>query len=362
MNKMGFGFLRLPFEGENVNYTELNRMVDIFLEKGGRCFDTAYTYLDSKSEEAIRRSVVERYPRNRFLLMDKLPGYLAKSEADCRRYFDEQLQRCGVSYFDIYLLHWMNAEHYAIAEKYREFAFLTELKEAGKAGKIGFSYHDTADLLDEILTVHPEMDYVLLQINYLDWESESIQARLCYETAVKHGKKVIVMEPVKGGTLAKLPKEAETLLKNFDAEAGIASHAVRFVQSLPEVEIVLSGMSTAEQIADNLQPARPITEQHKALLQKVAGMLNRSIAVPCTGCGYCLESCPRNIAIPQYFALYNEYSRYPDDDWKIKPVYHGFAPENGLASDCIGCGSCEKSCPQRIPIPRFLKQTASAFE
>lgn len=362
MNKLGFGFLRLPFTGENVDYQLLNQMVDTFLEKGGRYFDTAYTYLSGKSEEAIRKSVVERHHRESFLLADKLPGYMVKSKEDCTRYFEEQLKRCGVDYFDVYMLHWLNAANYAIAEKYSEFDFLTELKAQGKARKIGFSYHDTAALLDEILTKHPEMDYVQLQINYLDWESESIQSRLCYETAVKHGKKVIVMEPVKGGTLANLPAEAERLLKNCDSTASIASHALRFAQSLPEVEIVLSGMNTMEQMVDNLQDAPPITEEHKGILQEIAQMLNESIAIPCTGCSYCVKHCPQHIAIPNYFALYNEYKRHPDEGWKITPAYDRLTSENGKASNCVGCKSCERNCPQKLPISEYLKKVSIAFD
>lgn len=362
MNKLGFGFLRLPFVGEDVDYQLLNQMVDTFLEKGGRYFDTAYTYLNGKSEESIRKSVVQRHDRGSFRLADKLPGYMAKSKYDCPRYFEEQLKRCGVDYFDVYMLHWLNAANYAIAERYSEFNFLAELKAQGKAKKIGFSYHDTAALLDEILTKHPEVDYVQLQINYLDWESESIQSRLCYETAVKHGKKVIVMEPVKGGTLANVPDEATALLKSCDPTASIASHAFRFAQSLPEVETVLSGMNTMEQLTDNLQSTPPITQEHRDALKRVAQILNRSIAIPCTGCGYCLKHCPKQIAIPDYFALYNEYRRHPNEDWKIAPAYNQLAIKNGKASDCIGCKSCERNCPQKLPISEYLKQVAFAFE
>ena len=362
MNKLGFGFLRLPFAGENVDYRLLDQMVDTFLEKCGHYFDTAYTYLGGKSEEAIRKSVVERHRRDAFLLADKLPGYMVKAKGDCIRYFEEQQKRCGVDYFDVYMLHWLNAANYAIAEKYAEFDFLAEMKNQGKAKKIGFSYHDTAAQLDEILTKHSEVDYVQLQINYLDWESESIQSRLCYETAVKHGKKVIVMEPVKGGTLAKVPAEAEQLLKSCDPTASAASHALRFAHSLPEVEIVLSGMNTMEQLMDNLQDAPPITEEHRAVLKRVAEILNQSIAIPCTGCGYCVKHCPQHIAIPYYFTLYNEYRRHPDEDWKITPVYDRLTVENGKASCCVGCKSCERNCPQTLPIFEYLKQVSNAFD
>lgn len=258
MNKLGFGFLRLPVApaGE-IDLSLLDQMTDVFLAHGQNYFDTAYTYLAGKSEWAIRESLVKRHPRSSFLLADKLPGYKMTSHEDCYRYFKEQQDRCQVDFFDVYLLHWLNGKHYEIAEKYREFEFLEELKKTGKAIKTGFSYHDSADLLDEILTRHPEVDYVQLQINYLDWESSSIQSRRCYETAVKHGKKVIVMEPVKGGALAALPEKAGRLLEKLSPDASQASYAIRFAESLPEVEIVLSGMNTMEQLLDNLACRQP---------------------------------------------------------------------------------------------------------
>lgn len=227
MNKTGFGFLRLPRlspeENAGIDYGLLNSMVDAFLSLGGDYFDTAYTYLGGASEEAIRRAVVQRHPRASFRIADKLPGWKVTSHEDCQRYFDEQLARCGVDYFDVYLIHWLNAANYQICEEYDEFAFLRRVKQDGKARKIGFSYHDSPELLDRILAEHPETDYVQLQINYLDWDSVSIQSRECYETAVRHEKKVIVMEPVKGGSLATLPAEAAKLLKQMHPRESVAS-------------------------------------------------------------------------------------------------------------------------------------------
>lgn len=362
MNKLGFGFLRLPFRGENVDEPAVCQLVDFYLAQGGRYFDTAYTYLDGKSEAAIGSCLASRYDRSRFLLADKLPGYKAHSRQDCQRFFDLQLQRCQVSYFDVYLIHWLNAKHYQIAEQYDEFAFLQRLKEQGLVRKTGFSYHDTAALLDEILQSHPEVDYVQLQLNYLDWESPSIQSRLCYETAVRHGKQVIVMEPVKGGTLAKLPPEAARILQEAAPGESPASQALRFAQSLPGVEIVLSGMNSLEQLADNLRDTPPMPPTHAQALQQAAQMLRASTAVACTGCGYCRANCPRQIAIPQYFALYNDYARAPGDAWKITPAYARIADQNGKASDCVQCGACEENCPQKLPIRDTLKQVAAALE
>ena len=254
MNKTGFGFLRLPRldpkDEKSIDYTELECMVDTFLARGGTYFDTAYTYLGGISEEALRKSLVERHPRAHFRIADKLPGWKIKDGEDCRRYFDEQLARCGVEYFDVYLIHWLNAANYAIAQRQDQFGFLRQLKAEGRVRAIGFSYHDGPQLLEQILTEHPETEYVQLQLNYLDWDSVSIQAHACYDVAVRHGKKVIVMEPVKGGSLAALPEEAESLLKEYAPQESTASWAIRFASSLEGVETVLSGMSTCAQVQD----------------------------------------------------------------------------------------------------------------
>ncbi|MGN1033585.1 MAG: aldo/keto reductase, partial [Intestinibacter sp.] len=227
MNKVGFGFLRLPKINQNddksIDFALLNEMVDSFLQKGGKYFDTAYTYLDGESEKALKKCLVKRHPRKSFLIADKLPTWKIKSHEECYEYFEEQLIRCGVTYFDNYMLHWLNKDHYNICQKYDEFEFLKELKKQGKARKIGFSYHDNAELLDIILTDHPEVDYIQLQINYLDWKSPSVEAEKCYNVAKKHDKQIIVMEPVKGGTLANLPKEADEIFKKIHPEKSTAS-------------------------------------------------------------------------------------------------------------------------------------------
>ncbi len=362
MNKVGFGFLRLPLSEDGVSYPLLNQMVDLYLERGGRYFDTAYTYLNGKSEEAIREAVVKRHPRGSFVLADKLPGYLASSKDDCHCFFEEQLRRCGVTYFDVYMLHWLNTENYQLAERYDEFAFLRELKTAGRVRKIGFSYHDTAGLLDEILTLHPEVDIVQLQINYADWESEAIQSRRCYEAAQRHGKPVIVMEPVKGGALAALPEEAAALLNALNPAASAASYAIRFAQSLPGVEVVLSGMNSLEQMRDNLRELPSILPEEAACLKQVAEILKRGTAIACTGCAYCIAHCPQGIPIPQIFRLYNEYHYDPSNGWKIMPVYKSLVQSKGKASDCVQCRSCESHCPQTLPIANTLKKVVAALE
>ena len=362
MNKLGFGFLRLPQKDGATDYPLLNQMVDTFLAKGGTYFDTAYTYLDGRSEEAIRESLRKRHPRQSYRLADKLPSWMVTSPGDCRRYFQEQCQRCGVDEFDVYLLHWLNRENYAICQQQDEFGFLRELKSSGKAEKIGFSYHDGAALLDQILSEHPEVDVVQLQINYLDWNSPSIQGKLCYQVAKKHGKSVVVMEPVKGGTLASLPSSAESLLRAIRPEDSMACWALRFAQSLSQVDTVLSGMNTMEQLADNLRPVSPLSQEEWDALQQAASLITAQTAVPCTGCRYCQGHCPQDIPIPEYFALLNELSRNPQEDWKIQPVYDGLAQTRGMASACIECKRCEAHCPQRLPITSYLKDVAAALE
>ena len=362
MNKLGFGFLRFPMDGETVRYDILQPMVDAFFAAGGNYVDTCYTYLDGKSEEAIRKTVVERYPRQRYLLANKLPGYQVKVPEDMQRLFEESLARCGVDYFDVYMLHWLNQKHYAIAEQFDQFAFLRKLKAEGKAKRIGFSFHDTAQLLDEILTKHPEVDVVLLQINYLDWESEGVQSRKCYETALRHGKSVVVMEPVKGGTLANVPQKAAKLLKKLDPERSPAFHALRFVQSLPGVEVVLSGMGSVEQMQENLLPVEPMTDEERVILHRAAMAIDEATAIGCTGCGYCLRNCPEKIFISRYFKLYTEARQKPSQAWKLKPAYVEASQNRGKASDCVGCGACERSCPQMLPIRDYLAKVKEVLE
>lgn len=366
MNKTGFGFLRLPLLDPNdetsIDYAALCPLVDRFLELGGSYFDTAFTYLGEKSEEALRKSLVERHPRESFRIADKLPGWKIKHHGECRQYFDTQLRRCGVDYFDVYLIHWLNAENYAICEKTDQFSFLRQIKAEGRAKAIGFSYHDSPELLDRILTEHPEVDYVQLQINYLDWDSISIQSGRCYETAVAHGKRILVMEPVKGGSLVNLPQQAEQALKAYDAAASIPSWAIRFASSLEGVEVVLSGMNTLDQIEDNLRDFDSLSDYEKKLLADAAEIIRANTAIPCTGCGYCASNCPKHIPIPKYFALYNDYSRNPDEDWKMQHVYDTLSAQSAKASECISCRRCEQNCPQKLEIANYLTDVSKAFE
>lgn len=362
MNKLGFGFLRLPKLGESYDWDTVSQMVDLYMAGGGNYFDTCYTYLDGNSDIAIGKCVSNRKDRSSFRLAEKLPGYACKSDEDLQRHFDESLARCGVEYFDVLMLHCLTIKNYATAEKYDQFRFLREKKAVGLAKRIGFSYHGNAALLDEILSKHPEVDVVLLQINYLDWDAAGIESGKCYETCVKHGKSIIVMEPIKGGTLANLPEEAEKLLRSVHPDWTPADWALRFAQSLPQVEIVLSGMNTMEQMEANIKPIEPLTEAEIELLKQVRDIIEKDTAIGCTGCGYCVPHCPKNIPISQYFKMYNELARTPGDIWKFKATYRHMTLSTGKASDCISCHSCEKYCPQNLPIAQHIKTISEKFD
>lgn len=370
MKKLAFGLMRLPQLDENdatsVDIERVKGMVDTFIERGFCYFDTAAPYHGKHSEIAFREAVVKRYPRESYIVADKLSlGMIDKAE-DMQSFFDGQMERTGLDYIDIYLLHALGKDSYAKAQAFKAFEFAAQKKAEGKVKHVGFSFHDSAEVLDQILTEHPEVEYVQLQINYLDWEDEHVQSRECYEVAVKHGKKVLVMEPVKGGALAKVSPQVEALLKSYHPTASPAAWAIRFVASLSQVVMVLSGMSNEEQIDDNtsfMQNFQQLNKKELEILEKAADMIRNDIAVPCTGCAYCVDDCPQKIAIPEYFAMYNKVKRFQGSglNWE-KQKYTNKAKERGKASDCIECGLCEGHCPQHLEIRKFLKDVAEVFE
>ena len=369
--RLGFGFMRLPVLDENdrstVDLEAVKQMVDLYMEHGFGYFDTAHRYNDEASEPALRKALVERYPRERFWLTDKITLNYIKKPEDQEPFFQHQLELCGVDWFDLYLIHNVGRASLDAFEKLGTFDFLRSLKERGYARHIGFSFHGTADVLEEVIQRHPDMEFVQLQINYLDWEDPTIQSRKCYEIARKYGCKVLVMEPVKGGTLANLPEDAAALLKTASPSASLPSWAIRFSAGLDGVAMVLSGMSTLEQVQDNtsfMAEFHPLTQSEQDILRQAADIIHANTAIACTACRYCTTECPKKIAIPDYFGLYNNYKRLENTGYMYnqKVYYANLAAVHGKASDCIGCGRCERNCPQRLPIRELLKQVAAVLE
>ncbi len=372
MKKLGFGLMRLPqtdpSDASKVDVDEVKQMVDLFLDRGFTYFDTAYMYNGFASESVAKTALVDRYPRDRFTLATKLHAAFFDSFEDRDKVFNAQLEKTGAGFFDYYLLHGVEASSYPKFEQYDCFDWLLEKKAQGLVRHVGFSFHDTPEKLDEILSKHPDMEFVQLQLNYLDWESPWVQSRACYECARKHGKPVVVMEPVKGGTLAKVPEAVQELFAAHDPQRSMASWAIRFAASLPGVMVVLSGMSNLSQMRDNtgfMENFEPLTKEETALCEQAARIINGQVAIPCTGCSYCTEGCPKNIAIPKYFSLYNEDMRehLEEKGWTINFTnYSNLNQKFGKASDCVSCGQCESVCPQHLPIIEDLKKVAAHYE
>lgn len=366
--KLGFGCMRLPvLDGnvEKIDDAQFCKMIDAFIQQGFQYFDTAYPYHNEKSEEAVRRCLVQRYARNAFFLADKMPVWLVKENADYEKLFAKQLERCGVEYFDFYLLHAMDRARVRETEEKGGFAFVERMKQEGKIKHIGFSFHDTADALEEILDNHPEMEFVQLQINYYDWDSDTVQSRKCYETARKHGLPVIVMEPVKGGTLANLVGEPARALDELDGNASHASYAIRFAASLDNVMMVLSGMSDWAQLADNtsyMREFKPLDSGEQDAVRRVVEELSKLPTIPCTKCRYCVEGCPKKIRIPAVFDTYNMSVQFGvTENYKRQYAQHT-GDNHGKAGDCIRCGKCEAQCPQHLKIRELLATVAETFE
>ncbi|NLC39710.1 MAG: 4Fe-4S dicluster domain-containing protein [Clostridiaceae bacterium] len=362
--KLAFGFMRLPeTEDEKIDLEATKKMVDRFIEEGFSYFDTAYGYHKQQSEIAIRECLVKRYNRKQFLLTDKLSPFHFEKEEDLPGLFAEQLEKTGVKYFDTYLLHTLNRRNYEKFLQANAFEFIQKLKAEGKVKRIGFSFHDTADFLDQVLTDHPYMEVVQLQFNYLDFYDPEIQSYACYQVCERHDKTVLVMEPVKGGKLANLPAEAKSILDSFGTGASPASYAIRFAASFPRVERVLSGMSNHEQMEDNVSYMKdfmPLTENEYLMIDEVRKIIEKAEQIPCTACDYCLEDCPVEIPISGIIALLNEHST--DKDKSLSGEYEELVAGRGRASECIECAACENICPQHLEITRHMEDAAAIFE
>lgn len=363
-SKLGFGLMRLPKDKQGqIKLDEVQRMVDSYMERGFNYFDTAYVY--EGSEEAIRQTLVEKYPRDVYTLADKLPAWKLTCQEDVERIFQESLNRTGVDYFDFYLLHSVEKSHYPTYEKYQCFDFIQEMKKQGKIKYMGFSFHDDADFLDKVLTEHPEIDFVQLQLNYLDWENGVIQSRRNYEVARKHHKPIVVMEPVKGGTLASFSDDIERIYKDYAPQKSIASWALRYVASLDGVMTILSGMSNAQQMNDNLDTMthfEKINNEEAKLIKQVTDQVLSYPTIPCTKCRYCTPGCPMHIQIPDLFTAYNSAKMYGENrryDTYYKDHSTGdYQP----AKACIACGQCESVCPQHLEIISLLKEVSEVFD
>lgn len=358
----GFGCMRLPMKGGEVDYDETCRMVDAFLAAGFNYFDTAHGYLEGKSETALRDCLVARHPRASFVLTNKLTNVYFKSEADIRPFFESQLALCGTDYFDFYLMHAQSAEIFSYFKKCRAYERALELKAEGKIRHFGISFHDRAEVLEQILTEYPQVEVVQIQLNYADWEDPAVQAKKCLAVCRKFGKPAIVMEPVKGGTLANLPDAAKGVFEKLGS-ASPASYALRFAAGCDGVFMTLSGMSSMAQMEDNLsfmKEFRPLDSREMQAVEEVRAIFGSMHLIPCTACRYCVEGCPTRISIPDLFSCLNTKNIH--HDWNADYYYSEvYTKRGGKASDCIECGKCEKICPQHLPIRKLLKDVAKEF-
>lgn len=365
IGKLGFGLMRLPVKDGEIDIPQVCEMADMFLEAGFTYFDTAYGYSDGQSEIAFKKAVVDRYPRESYQIATKLPAWSgADNEEEAKKMFWTSLERTGLDYFDFYLLHNVGQTRTKAFDDYGIWDYVKELKEKGLVKHIGFSFHDKADLLDEILTKHPEMEFVQLQINYADWESGTVQARKCHEVARKHNKPIVIMEPVKGGMLADPVDDIKKIFDTANPGASYSSWAVRFSASLDGIITVLSGMSTVDQMRDNIsymKSFKPYTAEEHEVINRVNEALSKIPSIPCTGCEYCVKGCPQNVIIPKIFEAMNRNLVY-NNFGAAKFGYMWETKFGAKASACVECGACEAVCPQQIEIVETLKEAVRLFE
>lgn len=362
----GFGCMRLPMSGGRVDYAEFTKMADAFIAAGFNYFDTAHGYVGGMSEIAIGDCVSSRYAREKFILTNKLTDPYFKKQEDIRPFFMQQLAWCKVDYFDFYLMHAQDKNNYQKFKRCRAYETAYEFKKEGLIKHFGISFHDKADVLDMILTEHPEIEVVQIQFNYVDYEDASVESRKVYEVCEKHGKPVIVMEPVKGGSLVNLPEAADQILRELGGGSN-ASYAIRFAASFPNIAVVLSGMSDIAQMEDNISAMRdfqPLSDAETDAVRRVCDIFKSLHLIPCTSCRYCIEEneCPKSIRIPDMFSSLNAHEAF--HNWNTGYYYENIITGNGhgRASECIRCGKCEKVCPQHLPIRELLKKVAATFE
>ena len=365
MPKLGFGLMRLPEKNGVIDHEHVCRMVDLYMNAGMNYFDTAYVYHGGKSEVAAREAIVKRYPRDSFMLATKLPAWEMRSAADADRLFNEQLARAGVDYFDFYLLHSAeDGSNYDTYVKYDCFDWGMQRKAEGKIRHFGFSYHGSPELLIEILDKHPEVEFVQIQLNYLDRTNPVVRSQELYEILKDRNIPIIVMEPVRGGMLANMDPALEKKFKDRQPGKSVASWALRFVGSLPGVMTILSGMSNTEQMEDNINTFKdfePLADDEFKIIDEVTQDILSMPQIGCTACRYCCDGCPEKIVIPDVFRTINTLRRYPDD-WRSKNFYSGLIQRSGKASDCIGCGQCERVCPQHLPVIDLMKEAAGILD
>ncbi len=362
--KLGFGLMRLPRKGLVTDTEQVCKMVDMFMDAGFTYFDTAYVYMGS--EATARKALVDRYPRESYTLATKLHAGVKPTEKGAKQEFYTSLDRTGAGYFDYYLLHCIMQNNYTKYDRFHLWDFVAEQKAKGLVKHMGFSFHSGPELLDEVLTAHPEVDFVQLQINYADWENKSVTSRANYEVARAHGKSIVIMEPVKGGKLANPPEEVKKLFQGYAPDASPASWAIRFAASLDGVITVLSGMSNTAQMADNLsymKDFQPLNDDEQKIIQQAQRILKKSSTIQCTGCHYCTEGCPKHIPIPEIFEARNkQLGNGQTEQARAAYAQATGRPGAGKASECIGCKQCENACPQHLPITDYLQQCAENLE